>query len=120
MSLKLGDILMGINPCDIRTKRLIFCPPTDENAVHYVEIAADTAWRRREQFHPLVDWGVTPETRISRSVMRNNLTLPFANGRLKVSLQARMPHLRAPPAKGRRFEQYATAGGEHDEYAVGR
>ena len=31
----------------------------EKNAVHYVGIAADEAWRCKEEKYPLVDWGVT-------------------------------------------------------------
>lgn len=116
MNMNLRDILMNMNPRDICAERLIFCPPTDETAIRYTEIAADTAWLRRERFHPLVDWGLTRKIRCCLSILIRRGRLKW----VKLSLQARMPRLRAPPAKGRRFEQYATAGGEHDEYAVGR
>ena len=31
----------------------------EKNAIHYVGIAADEAWRCKEETYPLVDWGVT-------------------------------------------------------------
>ena len=33
----------------------------EKNALHYVGIAADEAWRCKDEIYPLVDWGVTED-----------------------------------------------------------